>query len=161
MEDAFRSVFKELFPMAYRVAWRIVGDVTTAEDCAAEALARAFIKWKTVEKLPHRDAWVLRVAANLAIDTTRKRKAVPETSGFTPGFEDASATRLALAAALGALPRRQRDVIVLRHLHGYSETEVAEALGLAHGTVKTHLRRALESMRRRLGEDFGRTANVV
>lgn len=155
VEEEFRQAFADLFPVAYRVAWRLTGDVTTAEDLAAEALARAFARWSKIRRLPYRDAWVLRVTANLAIDTLRRRP--PVLVDPAPVDEgEAATTRLALAAALKALPRRQRDAVVLRHLHGYSEREVAQALGVSPGTVKTHLRRALEALRRRLGDDFGR-----
>jgi RNA polymerase sigma-70 factor (ECF subfamily) len=59
-----------------------------------------------------------------------------------------------LGAALRALPERQREVIVLRHLAGLSEPEVAEYLGISLGSVKTHMRRAKESLRGRLQVDF-------
>ena len=63
-------------------------------------------------------------------------------------------TRVALASALAALPRRQRAVISLRYLSGMTEQEVAHVLGLSLGTVKTHARRGTESLRARLGESF-------
>jgi RNA polymerase sigma factor (sigma-70 family) len=59
-------------------------------------------------------------------------------------------TREMLGWALAVLPRRQREVVVLRHLLGLSEVEVAMALEISHGTVKTHLRRGLARLRLRL-----------
>lgn len=67
-------------------------------------------------------------------------------------IEDLTASRLALVDALRALPRRQRDVVVLRHLSGLSEQEVAAALKIAQGTVKTHLRRGMAALRGRLAD---------
>ena len=152
-EADFRQAFGELFPLAFRVAWRIVGNVTAAEDCAAEALARAFQRWPKVRGLTYRDAWVMRVAANIAIDTVRKKTPLID-PGFGADPADAATTRLALAAALRALPRRQRDAVVLRYLHGYREDEVARALDVSPGTVKTHLKRGTETLRRKLGDAF-------
>lgn len=149
----FDGAFDDLFPRAHRLARRIVGDPAAAEDIAAEALARAYARWPKVSALPWRDAWVLRVAANLAIDAVRRR---PPTLGFvapSPAAEDAVALRVALAAALQALPRRQRQAVALRYLADLSEAEVAEALGISAGSVKTHVHRGLAALRRRLGAD--------
>jgi DNA-directed RNA polymerase specialized sigma24 family protein len=55
------------------VAWRILGSVPEAEDAAAEALARALVDWSRISRLEHRDAWILRVTINLAIDVARRR----------------------------------------------------------------------------------------
>lgn len=159
-EDSFQEAFLKLYPIAYRVAGKLLGDHAAAEDCAAEALARTFARWLRVRELPYREAWVLRVASNLAIDMARRRPPVVEAPQPIE-VEDATATRLALAAALRALPSRQRDTVVLRYLNDYSEAQVAEALGISSGTVKTHLKRGLEALRGRLGEEFGRNTIVV
>lgn len=150
-ERDFRGAFAELFPAAFRVALRLVGDVATAEDVAAEALGRAYSQWERVSELPYREAWVMRVASNVAIDTVRKRQGVPMAP---PAVDpaDAAVIRLTLVAALRMLPTRQRDVVVLRYLSDMSEADVAAALGLAPGTVKTHLRRGLEALRGLVGD---------
>ena len=103
---------------------------------------------------------VLRVASNITIDIVRKRPVFVEPSRAAD-VEDQVATRLALAAALRALPGRQRDAIVLRYLNDYSEAQVAEALGVSQGTVKTHLRRGLDALRSRIGDEFGRNSIAV
>jgi RNA polymerase sigma-70 factor (sigma-E family) len=159
-EASFREAFAELFPLAYRVAWRLLGNAAAAEDVAAEALARAFARWPHVRALPYRDAWVLRVAANLSLDALRRRPPQLDPQ-HARDPSDAAATRLALGAALRALPPRQRDAVVLRYLHGYSEAEVASVLGVAPGTVKTHVRRGLDALRSRLGDDFEGISNAI
>ena len=95
---------------------------------------------------------MLRVATNLALNAIRRRRLL------FPGVEarrddDAATTRVALAGALQRLPGRQREVVVLRHLAGLSEPEVAVRLGVSVGTVKTHLRRGREALRGRLALD--------
>ncbi|MGH2687922.1 MAG: sigma factor, partial [Actinomycetota bacterium] len=62
-----------MFPTAYQVAYRVLGHVQAAEDVAAEALARAFLDWHKIKELPYREAWVLRVTTNLAVDILRRR----------------------------------------------------------------------------------------
>ncbi len=67
-KSGFDEVFPELFLSAFHVARRILGDVTDSEDAAAEALARALRCWRRVGRLSYRDAWIMRVTANVALD---------------------------------------------------------------------------------------------
>jgi RNA polymerase sigma-70 factor (sigma-E family) len=155
--ESFEAAFDGLFVACGRLAYRLLGDRSRAEEIAAEAMTRAFVHWTRISGLDHRDAWVLRVATNLAIDQARRRSVDPPLPRAVDGAETA-ALRLTLLAALKELPRRQREVVVLRHLTGLSEQEVVAVTGLAPGTVRTHLRRGLHSLRRSLGEEFGRSS---
>jgi RNA polymerase sigma factor (sigma-70 family) len=78
--------------------------------------------------------------------------------GATDPSGDAAVLRLALAAALEALPRRQREVVALRYLADLSEAQVAAALGVSADAVKTHLHRGTTALRARLGPDFEEVA---
>ncbi len=152
-DPAFEEAFDVLFSKAMRVAYRILGNAAAAEDVAAEALARTYVNWRKVRDLPYREAWVLRVAGNLAIDETRRR--TPEIDlRIAPDPQDTAIIRLVLGSALRKLSRRQRDVVVLRYLMGLSEEEAAEALGISLGTLRTHGTRALTSLRKRVGHDL-------
>jgi RNA polymerase sigma factor (sigma-70 family) len=153
-DDSFREAFPSLYASAGRVALRILGDHDAAQDVAAEALTRAYERWRKVSVLPYRNAWVLRVAANLAIDAARRKRPIIELPRPLD-VEERTAVHLALVLALDTLSRRQREVVALRYLSDLSEDDVAAALGIAGGSVKTHLRRGLENMRRTLGDDFG------
>lgn len=150
-DGAFDELFRHAYPRAVTTARRIVG-VEEAEAIAAEAFTRAYDRWPSVQRHPAPEAWVLRVAINLAIDQTRRR---PLRGGARPdsAFEDESATRVALAAALRALPSKQRHAIALRYLADCEETDIAAALGVQPGTVKTHLKRGLERLRRQLATE--------
>lgn len=153
--DDFEAAFDALFAAARRIATRLVGDGAEADDVAAEALARAYARWPKVRDLDYRDAWVMRVTANVALDVLRKAKRpipVPTVSDVDPA--EAAVTRIALAQALRRLPRRQRDVVVLRYLADLSEADVAESLGVSAGTVKQHAHRAVDALRRTLGPGF-------
>ena len=151
-QAAFRETFQTLFPAAFRLAYSILGSIPGAEDAAAEALARALASWQRVWRLPYRDAWVMRVTANVAIDMLRRTP--PHVPPPTPedDLADAAALRVTLAAALARLPKRQREVVALRYLGGLSEAEVAERLHLSATTVKVHARRGAAALRRRLDD---------
>ncbi len=144
----FDEAFEELFAGAYRIATRITGATGDSEDIAAEACARAFAHWGKIAALPYRKAWVLRVAANLAVDTNRRGSRLRSSTPLDDvGSSDEVDTRLALRAALRALPRRQRESVALRYLGGLSERDVAEALGVSTGAVKQHVSRGLAALR--------------
>jgi RNA polymerase sigma factor (sigma-70 family) len=148
--DGFDEAFDELFPRAFRLARRMLGDAAAAEDVAAEAMARAYARWPKVSALPYRDGWLLRVAANLAIDRMRRR---PPTlwAKQEPEFEEGVDLRLALNAALLTLAPRQRQAIALHYLGGLTDREVAETLGISLGSVKTHIHRGIAGLRARMG----------
>lgn len=149
-DGSFEAAFDELFPRAVRLANRLLGDRAAAEDVAAEALARAYARWPKVGGLPYRDGWVLKVATNLSIDRLRRRP--PEVWPATAAdFEDRVELRIALNAALLTLAPRQRQAVALRYLGGLSDQEVAQALGISLGSVKTHIHRGLKGLRGRLG----------
>ena len=143
----FEAVFFELYPRAVALAQRIVCD-------RAEAFARAYLRWARVSELAWRDGWVLRTVTNLAIDATRRRRRRLPPPVAPTTFEDITASRLALTAAVRALPRRQREVVALRYLADLSEAEVAGAMRISEGSVKQHLHRGLHSLRAILGPDL-------
>ena len=159
--DEFSAAYRELFTASMRLAYRITGSREAAEDVAAEALARAYAQWSRIRSMPHRDAWVLRVASNLALDAVRRRRPAEQAQraleqaygAAAPNAADAVATRLALVAALRQLPERQRDSIVLYYLAGLSESEVSASLGIAASSVRTHIQRGLGRLRAHLASD--------
>ena len=148
----FDQAFTDLFPRAFRLTYRLLGDRAAAEDAAAEALARAYADWKRVAELPYREAWVLRVASNVALDQIRRGK-LSSPPPPVADDEDAQALRVALWAALRALPHRQREIVVLRYVAGLTEPEVAQLLGISLGTVKTHVTRGRAALRRLIKDE--------
>ena len=152
----FEEAFDHLFPRAFRVARRLLPSDAAAEDVAAEALARAYAHWKRLAHAEWRDGWVVKVASNLAVDAVRKDARLRDLPVEETGRPDADvALRLGLAEALGGLSRRQRDVVSLRYVGGFSEKETAEALGVSPGSVKTHASRGLAALRLALGPEAG------
>jgi RNA polymerase sigma-70 factor (sigma-E family) len=140
-----------------RTAWLLVGDVHRAEELAQEALARTYASWgRAREGDPL--AYSRRVLANLRIDTWRRRRREVLTSpdllpdGEVTGLEGPSDDRDQLIRALALLNAKQRRVIVLRHLVGLSEAEVAADLGISLGTVKSNASRGLATLREALSE---------
>jgi RNA polymerase sigma factor (sigma-70 family) len=146
----FDQFFRAMFARTVAAAYRVTSDRAAAEDAALEALAKAHYRWNRIGPEPWRELWVLRVAINEAIRRLpRSPEMIPENR--TRDLADEVVLRQTLTAALQQLPRRQCEVIAMRYLLGLSETEVAAALNISHGTVKTHLRRGISGLRGTVG----------
>jgi RNA polymerase sigma-70 factor (sigma-E family) len=153
-DRGFDEQFDALATIAHRVAFRILGDRADAEEVAQEALTRAYTRWRSVAG--HAEPWVARVATNLAIGRWRRRRpSVPFDRLHGAAADDATALALerhGLVAALVKLPKRQREVVVLRYLADLPEAVVAEQLGTTVGSIKQHAHRATARLRQDLGE---------
>jgi RNA polymerase sigma-70 factor (sigma-E family) len=149
----FEDHFERLSKASYRVAFRLLGDRAESEDVTQEALTRAYLRWDRIRG--YEVAWVVRVSANLALDDHRRRNRTKR-GGTEPASGPASVTaaRIDLQRALARLPRRQREVVVLRYLADLSERDVSAVLGCSAGSVKTHASRGLRALRENLGEEY-------
>lgn len=144
--------------MALRVAWRLMGgDGAAAEDVVQVAFVKAFDKFETVAQEAAREAWFRQIVVRQALNQLRwlgVRRRVAELAGFedraapAPMRDHATASRIEKAVA--ALSPHQRAVFVLVHLEEQTVSEAAVQLGIAEGTAKSHLHRALTSLRTQL-----------
>ncbi len=150
---AFEALFDESFERCEAAARRIVRDPALAEDLAAEAFARAWARWWWLRRQPAPVGWLVRVTTNLALDAVRRGPAPMGALAHPPTLEETVVLHNALVAALGALPDRQRAAVVLRYLADLPEAEVASAMGVSAGSVKTHLHRGLARLQSTLHLD--------
>jgi RNA polymerase sigma-70 factor (ECF subfamily) len=127
----------------------VTGDLAEAENVLQEAYARAFVRWSRVGDYDLPEAWVRRVAINLAAmrdRSLRRRTRALLRLGPPPNVPELGPETIDLHEALRALPLGQRQVIVLHHLVGLPVEEVALQLRLAPGTVKSRLARGRAAM---------------
>ncbi len=151
-EAGFIEAFPALWAAAYRVAFRLLGDRDDASDCAQEACARTYARWTRLARRGDPTPWAVRVSSNLAIDHWRRQQR-PAPGAPAMAASDLIAERIDLHGALVSLPRRQREVIVLKYLADLREADVAAALGITIGSVKQHATRGLDALRARLGDN--------
>lgn len=148
-DESFEGAFWRLIDVAHRRAYRILGVAADAEDVAAETLARAAVRWPRL--VQPADAWVTTVATRLAIDRQRRAwRSLPLVDDTERAVTPDVATRIDLARALATLPRRQRQVLGLAFVSGFTEAEIAELIGISASSVQTHKRRGLERLRAQL-----------
>jgi RNA polymerase sigma factor (sigma-70 family) len=146
--ESFERHFDELFAVAIKPAWRLLGDRQEAENVAAEVLARALVRWKTLADSPNLRGWVVTVSTNLAIGHLRKSKRWSPLIGARADHRPCPIDdRLDLDTALLTISGRQRDALVLRYYLDFSEAEIAGTMGISVSTVKTHLQRGLRALR--------------
>jgi RNA polymerase sigma-70 factor (sigma-E family) len=145
-----------------RTAWLLVGDAHRAEELTQQALVRTYAAWSRAGSGDPL-AYTRRVLVNLRTDSWRRRRRevlvdeLPEDAAGLGGHPardaaDDHADRDRLVRALAALTPKQRRVVVLRHLVGLPEAEVADHLGVSVGTVKSTSSRALAVLRLALAD---------
>lgn len=168
---AARALTLRLTPRVLGFAFRMLGDHAEAEDVAQEAMLRL---WRVASQWRQGEAkvttWLYRVVANLCTDRLRRRRDVgldtiaePEDNAASAAQEMLEAQRQsALAEALGQLPERQRQAVVLRHIEGLSNPEIAEVMETSVEAVesltargKRALAESLAARREELGYDDG------
>jgi len=156
--DAFVGTYRD---RAVRLAFRLLrGDAAAAEDVTQNALLRAHRALANFRQEASLDTWFYRILVRevyrhrrwqavrrmWSAEITEAREPVDERPSGDPGL------RRRIAKALEQLTAAQREAFVLVHLEGFSISETAAILGKATGTVKSHLHRALESMRSDLAD---------
>jgi RNA polymerase sigma-70 factor, ECF subfamily len=137
------------------VVFPVTGDLHEAEEIVQEAYARASTRWARLRDYESPEAWVRRVAMNLATDRGRRLQRQARAllrAGPPPAVPPASVEAMVLAQALRTLPMHQRQAIVLHHLVDLPIEEVAAILGIRTGTVKSWLARGRRALAARLGE---------
>ena len=154
--------FERLYRNTYR---RILGtlivlvrDRATAEDCAQETYERAFRHWRHWKPEASVEAWLHRIAINVAISDRRHQRIrqageiVRRLGRPGPGPDPSLvAERSDMVRAMKKLPPKQAAALVLRHYHGYTNREIASALGVPEQTIASRLAAARKQLKAVLG----------
>jgi RNA polymerase sigma-70 factor (ECF subfamily) len=153
------ALFRDHWPRAHRAAYLVVQDAAAAEDIAQEAFLAAVRALDRFDRRRPFGPWLHRIVLNRAIDWARARALRrevgddPLASAKAPQDIPGNPFSEGIAAALATLSPEHRAVIVLRHLLDYTPGEIARMLGLPRGTVNSRLRRGLDQLAGRLGEE--------
>lgn len=141
-----------------RLAVLLVDDPATAEDVVQEAFTGLHRHWSRLRDENAALGYLRTAVVNGSRSVLRRRRTAREyTPPHTADARSAeslamlSAEHQAVVSALGKLPRRQREVLVLRYYGGLSEAEIAEATGISRGTVKSTASRGLEAIGKLVG----------
>jgi RNA polymerase sigma-70 factor (sigma-E family) len=163
--DGITALYETQWASLVRLAWLLLRDQGAAEDVAQDAFIATYRNWDKMRDEEAAVAYLRRCAVNGARSVLRHLMVVRRETEAEAGRADASG-RLSspssdeaalahidsdhLVALLATLPERQREVIVLRYYSDFSEAQIAEALDIAPGSVKTHAYRGLRALRDRM-----------
>lgn len=156
--ENFDSFYRREIRQVVGLAYVLSGSRSGAEDLAHEGFLAAYRQWDRIASFDDPGAWVRRVVANQSVSTIRRRTA--EVRALlrldTPSFEliDVPAESAHIWHAVRRLPKRQAQVVVLRHVDGQPVAQIARILECSENTVKTHLQRAKKTLAQRLGQEI-------
>ena len=159
--DAYATLVERYGGRVFNIALRITGDADTANDCAQEAFIRAYRALHQYDPSRPFGPWLFRIATNASLNQVQRWRGhetvvdeLPEDPEETERGPEATALRreeiAEVVAAMDELPPAYRAALTLRHMQQLSYQEVADALGIPLGTVKTHLHRARAALKARL-----------
>lgn len=166
-KTAYNTLVLRYQRQVYNLAYRMLGNAEDSGDLVQDTFIRAYGALASFRQDASFLTWLYKIASNLCIDQLRSRKtrsAISLDSEREEGREPANEARCnapedmavrgavqeVVHHAIQNLPERYRQVVVMRHLQDMSVEEIAQALELPTGTVKTHLFRAREMLRGRL-----------
>jgi len=161
-QDAMRQIVEAHQERIYRLIYRLVGDVDTAQDLTQETFLKALENIGSLDEGRALHCWLSRIAANLVRDRWRTRKEVIEFDeddlalshrGVSPG-EEVEALEMGerIQRAMMELPHTYREIFLLRHVEEMSYEEIAEALDMGISAAKVRVHRARKMLRELLPE---------
>lgn len=167
--DAYASLVERYGGRVFNIALRITGDTDSANDCAQEAFIRAYRALHQYDPALPFGPWLFRIATNASLNYVQRTRGhetpvdeLPDAPDENEEGPEATAIRreevAEVVAAMAELPPAYRAALTLRHMQQLSYQEVAEALDIPLGTVKTHLHRARAALKARLADRRRRSA---
>jgi RNA polymerase sigma-70 factor (sigma-E family) len=153
------SLHRAQYRSLVRLASLLVDDLATCEEVVQDAFVAVFRSPARVHDETKLPAYLRSAVLNGARSQLRKREVRTRLRAVGPRADDTASAesgalmhddQRAVLDALRSLPDRQRDVLALRFYLDLSESEIAETLDIAAGTVKTHTRRGLEALAEKL-----------
>ena len=157
VKEDFDGLYQATYQRVFAALVVILRNRTAAEDATQEAFLRAFRGWKHWKQEAPAEAWIYRIALNVAF-SHRRRERLYEVGELIkrlgrPRLADpTSVVEPDLVREMRALPPKQAAALVLRHLHGFTNREIAAAIGVPERTVASRLAAAKSRLRVRLGD---------
>ena len=163
--DAFEALVLDNQKKVYNLALKMTGNENDALDIAQEAFLRAYTGLKGFRGDSRFSVWLYRLVYNLCVDFTRKKQRtpvtpltytdddgeladieVPDTRYEPESVAEKRELREAVTRGIDALPPRHKEILVMREVTGLSYEDIASALQISEGTVKSRLSRARQNL---------------
>jgi RNA polymerase sigma-70 factor (ECF subfamily) len=161
--ESFERIFREHSSFVYRTAYRVTGSVEDAEDVLQTLFVQLLRRDLVPEFEKNPKAYLYRAAVNTSLNVIRsRRRSVPaddldELKAFSAGPASRGQNEIEekLRAAMAELNPRAAEILILRHVHGYTDAEIAKLLGTSRGTIAVSLFRARARLRKSISEYLG------
>lgn len=158
-DEALTALYTAHYRKLVRIAALLLDDVGLSEEVVQDAYVKMHGAWRRIRDPQAAEAYLRTTVANLARSRMRRRlvaqkhapKPMPDAPSAEHGALD-SLERERVIRALRGLPQRQRECLVLRYYADLSEAQIAEAMGISPGAVKSHASRGMATLRARLEE---------
>ena len=163
-DQAVTQLFATHYRPLVRLSTLLLHDVGAAEEITQDAFVSLHARWRQLRDPDKALAYLRQTVVNRSRSALRhrsvverflRRQAPPLTEPSAEAGALIAAENAAVLAAVRLLPPRQREALVLRYYAELSEAEVAEAMGVTAGAVKSHTSRALAALRRTMGDRHG------
>jgi RNA polymerase sigma factor (sigma-70 family) len=165
-DEPFDQVYESLYPLLFRIAYRISGSRTRAEDLCHEAFIKYLQRGEPLPDLEQTKYWLIRVLRNISLNQEKRNarelrayhrmhKMMPQTAAPSDQEFFREETRSLVQEALNRLPEAMRTVLVLREYAGLGYREIAGILGKSEGNVKVRAFRARERLAELLNGELG------
>jgi RNA polymerase sigma-70 factor (sigma-E family) len=152
--EVVTEIYNGHYNQLVRLAVLLVHDVQTAEEVVQDAFEAMHLAWRRLRDSEKALSYLRQTVVNRSRSVLRHRKVVdmhaPKPAPDEPSAEHAAMAlleRSAVAEALRSLPLRQREAIVLRYYADFSEADIAAAMGISRGAVKSHTARAMAALK--------------
>lgn len=156
-DDAFRMFFDANLMPLRRLAYRLTGDASEAEELAQDVMVRIYRKWRVLERSPDAVAYARATMLNRHRSLLRRARIEIKYRGQADPPEGVGADDAELWMELIRLPLRQRQALVLHFYEDLPQTKIAELMGCPTGTVNSLVHRGLNTLRARMTEDSPRS----
>jgi RNA polymerase sigma-70 factor (sigma-E family) len=158
--DVVTQIYTGHYNQLVRLALLLVRDLQTAEEVVQDAFESMHLAWRRLHDQDKALSYLRQTVVNKSRSVLRHRKVVdlhqPKSAPDEPSAEHAAMVlieRSAVIAALGLLPARQREAVVLRYYADLSEADIAQAMGISKGAVKSHTARAMAALKSILAQE--------
>ncbi|MDD5194820.1 MAG: RNA polymerase sigma factor [Candidatus Omnitrophica bacterium] len=157
--DAFVKIATLAHADILNIVYRYLGNLEDAKDALQEVLIKIHRNLQSFRSASRFSTWMYRIAVNTALDALRKRKSqiclkdryLKDTKELSSQKENIEPYReMMIKSAIAQLPRRQKNVFILKHYQGLTIEEISNVLGCSASSVKTHLSRAALALRNKM-----------
>jgi RNA polymerase sigma-70 factor, ECF subfamily len=161
--ETFERIFREHASFVYRTAYRITGSVEDAEDVLQTLFVQLLRRELAPEFEKNPKAYLYRAAVNTSLNVIRSRRRSVvvddldeyEARSLRPETRGQNEIEERLRAAMAELNPRAAEILILRHVHGYSDAEIAKLLGTSRGTIAVSLFRTRARLRKAISAYLG------